>query len=61
MLFRSFHRQTEPVIGFYMRSGLLQVVDGEGRVEDIADRIGLAARDIPSSTESAGILEATIL
>jgi adenylate kinase len=46
---RAFHRQTEPLIAFYMHSGLLQVVEGEGHVNEVNDRIAIATREIPSS------------
>ncbi|MFI5357231.1 MAG: adenylate kinase [Opitutales bacterium] len=34
----TFHRQTEPLIDFYRRAGLLHEVDGEGELADVTHR-----------------------
>jgi adenylate kinase len=44
----TYRRQTEPLIDYYCRKGLLRSVDGEGTPEDVFQRI-LAALDAPKS------------
>jgi adenylate kinase len=44
----TYRRQTEPLIDYYGRKGLLRSVDGEGTPEDVFQRI-LAALEAPKS------------
>ena len=34
----TYHRETEPLKAFYKKLGLLEIVDGEGKVEDVSSR-----------------------
>jgi adenylate kinase len=34
----TYHRETEPLKAFYNKLGLLEIVDGEGKVEDVSLR-----------------------
>lgn len=43
---RTFHAQTMPLIDYYRRAGLLQPVDGTGRVEDVTARTTAAVEAI---------------
>ena len=35
----AYHEQTEPLVGYYSKSGILRKIDGLGSVEEIYDRI----------------------
>lgn len=39
-----FHAQTAPLIGYYADAGLLVTVDGDGSVDEVADRVAAALR-----------------
>jgi adenylate kinase len=43
---KTFHGQTEPLIGYYERTGLLHEIDGEGEVHQIGERSLAIARDL---------------
>jgi len=35
----AYHNQTEPLVGYYTKSGILRKIDGLGTVEEIYDRV----------------------
>jgi adenylate kinase len=37
--FKVYHEQTVPLIGYYRRRNVYHKVDGEGKVEDVFERI----------------------
>jgi adenylate kinase len=41
-----YHRQTEPLLGFYRDRGLLREVDGEGTEDEVAARVRAALEDL---------------
>jgi adenylate kinase len=46
----TFHGQTEPLIDYYRRAGLLHEIDGEGALIDISDRcLAAVATCIPDA------------
>ena len=42
----TFHRQTAPLINYYMENGVLVEIDGEGEVTDVNERMLSAARNL---------------
>jgi adenylate kinase len=40
--FRTYHEQTEPVLDYYRRRGILETVDGSGTPDEVFERIRTA-------------------
>lgn len=49
----TFHRQTEPLIAYYRRTGLLQAIDGEGDVAGTSARSLAAVREFTNRASPA--------
>jgi len=46
---KTFHGQTEPLIDYYRRAGLLVEIDGEGQVSEVVARTRSAAANLANS------------
>jgi adenylate kinase len=50
----TFHRQTEPLIEYFRRPGVLHEIDGEGGVAGVAERCLASVRSLPKSESPPG-------
>ena len=48
---RVYDAQTKPLIAFYQEQGLLRVIDGEGELDEVTERLEQALSDAPAAAE----------